>query len=682
MGFLYPYFLLLSLGIFIPIAIHLFNFHRFKQVIFTNVKFLKQIAIENKKQNKLLERLLLLFRCLAILFLALLFAQPYIKNNENQLVKQGNNAVVIVLDNSFSMQNVGKKGSLLESAKAKAEEILKEYSDNDVFCLLTMDLEGKHKHFVSKQTFREFMKDVQISTSSLPYSELVNTAHRLLSFRNENSKRMFMVSDFQAKSFDKENIKEDSLIRDVFLPLEVNNINNVYVDSILIDKNIFLKGQKIDLTVRIRNASNENIEKQTVKLFIGEKQQSLATADIKANSSIDIPMSFILDNSGEVLGKVNILDNPVTYDDNFYFTLNIGNKIRVLCINQNVENKYLARLFNDSSEIELDNMNANNLDFSKFPQYSVIILNELNDISSGLANVLKTCREKGVSLVVIPSEKIDVLSYNSAMQTLQMPMWDKMINKKMKIKTIDTDNRIFKNVFEQVTDNMEMPQCQKYYKLQTSVNTSKQDIMTMANEDAFFIENTLGTSNAFIFATPFDDKWTDFVNQSIFVPIIWNIALYSTVLPPLFMFCNDNNFIDISFLVKDNKTEYISLVKQGTQNSIIPQMQTINSRYGFSLHNQIKQDGFYEIKDNDKHLGVLAMNYPREESELVFLKNSDINKQLKEIGYKNYRVFNDRKMIQTYFAQSKKGIDFTFLLLCLIVSCIIVESIILKKLKQ
>ena len=224
MGFLHPWFLLLGLGIIIPIAVHLFNFHRFKQVLFTNVKFLQSIATESKKQNKLLERLLLLMRCLTVLFLALLFAQPYIKNQENKLVNEGNNAVVIVLDNSFSMQNVTSDGTLLASAKAKAQEIVNEYSDNDVFCLLTSDLEGKHKHFVSKQTFLNLLKEAEISPSTSTCSELVNTAHRLLSLRNENSKRVFIISDFQKSFTDIQRIKQDSLIREVFLPLEVNNM--------------------------------------------------------------------------------------------------------------------------------------------------------------------------------------------------------------------------------------------------------------------------------------------------------------------------------------------------------------------------------------------------------------------------------------------------------------------------
>ncbi len=681
MGFLHPWFLLLSLAVIIPIAIHLFNFHRFKQVLFTNVKFLQNIAIENKKQNKLLERLLLLVRCLAIIFISLLFAQPYIKNPDNRLAKDGGNAVVLIVDNSFSMQNISSMGSLLENAKLNAQEILDEYSDNDVFCLITTDLEGKHKHFVTKNTITEFLKDIEISSSSRHYSELINTAHHLLSLRNEESKRVFFISDYQKTNFDIANIKQDSLIKDVFLPLEINNINNVYVDSLSIGKNIFLKGQKVDLKIHITNASEQDIEKQTVKLFIDDKQQSIATCDIKANSSIEIPMSFVLKKSGTIRGKIHIIDNPVVYDDDFFFTIDAGEKIKALCINGKSENKYLNKLFANSSEVEMTNMSQNAIDFAEFTKHSVIILNELNDISSGLANELKNFRQKGANIVIIPSENIDITSYNAAMQTLNLPIWERVIAKNVKVKTIDANNKLFKNFFSQTTDNMEMPQVKKYYKISTS-SSAKQDILTLANNDAFFVESSKNGSDVFLFATPLNDKWTDFVSQSIFVPIMWNMVLYSTVLPPSFVAMNSNEFIDISILDTDKKAEYIKLKNKENNSEIIPQMQAIGNRYGFFLHNQIKHAGFYDIVSNNKTIGCIAMNYPRLESNLTFMNASEINKELKKTGYDNYSVFNDKKMITSYFAQSDKGFDFTTWLLVLIILASGTESFIIYKLKS
>ena len=89
MGFVYPYFLFGLFAIAIPIVIHLFNFRRFKKVYFTNVRLLKDLEIESRKQNKVKNRLLLLLRCLSVIFLVLLFAGPYIKNEDKALVKQG-----------------------------------------------------------------------------------------------------------------------------------------------------------------------------------------------------------------------------------------------------------------------------------------------------------------------------------------------------------------------------------------------------------------------------------------------------------------------------------------------------------------------------------------------------------------------------------------------------------------
>jgi hypothetical protein len=137
MGFVYPYFLFGLFAIAIPIVIHLFNFRRFKKVYFTNVKLLKDLKIESRKQNKLRNILLLTLRCLSIAFLVLLFANPYIKQDKNALVKEGSNAVLIFVDNSFSMENSANKGSLLDYAKTKAKEIAMQYSENDNFCLLT-----------------------------------------------------------------------------------------------------------------------------------------------------------------------------------------------------------------------------------------------------------------------------------------------------------------------------------------------------------------------------------------------------------------------------------------------------------------------------------------------------------------------------------------------------------------
>lgn len=683
MSFLYPYFLLLSLAIVIPIVVHLFNFHRFKQVLFTNVSALKKIAIENKKHNKILQRLLLLTRCLAIVFLALLFSQPYIKNNDLQLKGEDSNAVVIILDNSFSMQNLSKKGSALLSAKSKTEEILKEYSDNDVFCLLTMDLLGKHKHFVNKKTFMEFVKQVEVSPSSYPYSSLINTAHHLLSLRNETNKRVFLVSDFQVSQTDLNNIKPDSTIQDVFLPLQVANINNVYVDSLSFDRNIYQKGQKVSLRVRIKNASDENIDDVPVKLFIDDVQQSMLNVSLSKHSSTNVDMSFVIKNSGILKGRVQILDSPITYDDDFYFAMNINDKIKVLCLNSQ-ENRYINRLFLNSDEVQLDNMSEQQIDFSVFSKYNVIILSSLSEISSGLANELNTFREKGGSLIIIPPVNA-VAPYLKALKIMHLPLYQSLVERKIKVKSLDDKNPLYKAVFSSVTENMPLPEVKKYYKISRQAGVARQEIMTLTNGDDFLVESATKTSKTFMFAVPFVEDYSDFTSQSIFVATLWNMVLYSEKLLKPFLFMNDNSFMDISLFADNITSETITISNDSKTFSVVPQMIRQNNRLGFKLFSQITQAGVFNIEDKDKggkKIGAIAINYPREESELMFHNASSIDKELKKIGLKNVQVFNDKKMISTYFAQSNKRFDFTFIILVLLLICLAFEGYLLWRIRN
>lgn len=53
MQFTYPYFLFALFTILIVIAIHLFNFRRFKVEYFSNVKLLQDILLKTKKESQL-----------------------------------------------------------------------------------------------------------------------------------------------------------------------------------------------------------------------------------------------------------------------------------------------------------------------------------------------------------------------------------------------------------------------------------------------------------------------------------------------------------------------------------------------------------------------------------------------------------------------------------------------------
>lgn len=681
MGFLYPQFLFALFAVAIPIVIHLFNFRRFKRVYFTNVSLLKDLKTTSRKQNRLYDILLLCLRCLSIIFLVLLFAAPYIKDEDKALVDKRGNCVVVFVDNSFSMENSADKGSLLDVAKQKAKDIVMQYSSSDEFCLLTQEMAGRHRHFVDRESFLNMLQEVEITPCSLPMSEIRENAHRFIKTSTKASKRCFYISDFQTSCFDAENFSKDKT-EDVFVSLKAENANNVFIDSLWFDNVLFKEGSVVDLNIRVVNEADKAVEKLPVKLFVEDKQTAAVSMDLKKHESSIIKMSFTLPHCGILHSKLSISDNPVCFDDDFYFTLLVRKSTGVLVINAEGENKYLDRLLGSDTDIALTNMRAENVDFSRFAYQSMIILNGLKEISSGLSSELSEFVSEGGSIAIIPAEDMDLESYSRALPEAHLPKYEALVRKEARVASIDTENKLFEGVFTSVTDNMEMPEVSKYYSFGKGADCVAQTIMKFANDEDFLIVSPQGKGDVYLFATALDEQWCNIVNQSLFVPLVWNMCAISRKTPPAYYNLGSEPFIDLSSYTALDNDEIVKVMSKEDGSSFIPQMLKRNRLTGLAIKDATKKAGNYDIRLQDSLIGGFSLNYPRTESRLVFLEEGEMKKILKEKGMNNARVFTANGLVESQFAKSGMGFSFSTLLIILTLMSISGEIYILYRLKK
>jgi hypothetical protein len=681
MQFINPYFLFGLILIAIPIIIHLFNFRKFKKIYFSNVRLLKEIEISTKKQNKVRNWILLLSRILAIIALVLLFAQPYFPNKEEKLVEKGLNAVVICLDNSFSMQNQGREGQLIEQGKQKAKDIIKQYNSSDEFLLLTMDMEGKHQHFVNKEMLINYLDEIEISSKTEYNSKLIKRGFDLLNNKQGFNKRLFFISDFQHLAFDVDKFPMDTTIKTLLVPIEANNISNIYIDSISFIDPVFQIGKNITLNVRIINKSDKKAEAVSVKLFLDNKQLSVSSLDIEANQSQSLIMNFVLEKHGIQHGYISLIDNPITFDDNFYFTLQTNPKIEVLSINSETSNPYISHLFSSSnSEISLTDMNEKKIDFTDFSKYSLIILNQLNEFSSGLASELTRYRERGGDILIIPSEKMNISSFQSSMQQMGLPIYSQLVLRTNKVSLINQESKLYKGVFSQQVENMEMPSAKKYFQLSYTTQTSRESIMKFQSQDDFLLVSQKDKSKVYIFATDLNDSFTDFVRQALFVPTLWNMALFSQVVPVPYYMLSENNEIDISQLSQANNLTLVQIVSIDKKTSFIPELRKSNQQQSLIIHNQIHKAGNYNIVEQDKVYAGVSFNYSRMESDLSFLDTKEISEKLKQHSLKSYNTLDTKKqLIASYFKKTDKGFSLSIIWLILLFLSITIETYILLK---
>src|SRR3569833_225308 len=196
MHFLYPAFLFALFTLAIPVLIHLFNFRRYQKVYFSNVQFLKDVQEQQSHRRNLKERLILASRLLAITFLVLAFARPYIPgNNAANAGKQ--QVVSVFVDNSYSTQTLNREGSLLDEAKRRAKEIASAYSINDSFQLLTQDYEGKHQRILSREEFDDAVDAVKVSPQNRRLQQIICRQESLLDMKKSAVRSIYLISDFQ-----------------------------------------------------------------------------------------------------------------------------------------------------------------------------------------------------------------------------------------------------------------------------------------------------------------------------------------------------------------------------------------------------------------------------------------------------------------------------------------------------
>lgn len=639
MQFVNPLFLLGLLAISIPIIIHLFNFRKFRKVYFTNVKFIEELRQQTQKHSQLKHLLILLMRILVVICLVLAFAQPYIPLNKNANKKEAQNSVSVFIDNSFSMEAASSDGTLLDLARQKAGEITSAYKSSDRFQLLTGDFEGKHQRFVSREEFVEMLDEVEISPVTRSLSEVVKRQSDLFAEQAQTNHTAFLVSDFQKGITDFGNISPDSSVQVVAIPLEASGRNNLYIDTIWFDSPVFQVGQVLNLNVRVKNASVNDFEKIPVKLLINNQQRAIASFDVKAGEETDIRMPFTASETGIQSGKLEITDFPITYDDSFYFTFEVKSEIPVLSIYDEAENVYLNSLFGKDSAFVYSTAPDNKLDYSAFSTNSLIVLDGLKDISSGLAQELRRFADGGGSIMVFPGNEINDDSYTGFFGLMAVTGFSVADTFQTRISNINLQSTVYDDVFESMPENIDLPAVFRHYPIRRQANSMMEELLTLENGDVFLGAEPTGKGTFYLCATPLDPQWTNFPKHAIFVPSLYKIALLSNPGSQLYYTAGDNEDIIIKKTTLNG--DQIFKIKSLDGNfEIIPEHRAIASQISIFTRNQVKKAGNYEIVYEGRRIAGVSFNYNRAESDMVNLSKTQIEKMIQDFRLDNFSVIS------------------------------------------
>jgi hypothetical protein len=656
MQFLYPGFLAALGFLAVPIIVHLFNFVRYKRIYFSNVHFLKEVKEETQSRSRLKHLLILAARLLAVFFLVFAFAQPFIPA-ENAIVKEGTKAVSIYIDNSFSMATIGKNGTLLDEAKKDALDIVKAFEPTDKFQLLTNDFLGKHQHWVNKKVFNEMLDEVKIVPSVRKIEEIVARQKDLLSTANESVKLSYIISDFQQSGFNMAKLKGDSSVSCQLIRLEGNKTPNVYIDSCWFATPARQFNQAELLFVKIVNTGATDLENVPVKLMINGVQRAVASANIKAESSVQIEMAYTNKESGIINGQIQINDYPLTYDNDYFFSYQVSKKIKLLIVNQKEENTYLNKLFVSDPLFEVVQNTPKNIDYGSLGNYNLLILANLDEISSGFIDELKLNIEKGLNVLVFPGLKIKLDDYNNLLGNFSSAIVP-IDTVNVKVDKLNFKHPIYAGVFEESKmkkENVNYPLILKHYPIKTNNKGNQESLISLINGDQFLLQYSNKLGKLYFCASPLDETYSSFPRHAIFVPTLYKIAITSSFAAPLFYTIGNRQNIELKnsnlqadpvyrIQALDGKSDFIAQTKSN----------------GFSImvdaEKQIKIAGNYWLKSNTNDtLKGLSFNFNRLESTTDYYTVDDLEKSIEQYKLSNFKVIEKgaKNMAATMMNMSK-----------------------------
>lgn len=312
-----------------PVVIHLLNRRRFRVVHWAAMDFLREAMQRNRRMMQLRDMLLLALRTLALLLFGLALARPYLAVSEATYDRSQPLHAIVVVDNSMSMGYETLAGNLLDQAKKRAEEFIKELPRGSM--ITVAPLAGSEQAY-SLDPYRttddavEALKQIEVVDRPVSVTAAVNLAKKASDLAPELAKRIVFLSDQQQVNW-RGNTSDEDLkkfpemqVVDVSGEESTDNIVNTWISDFRLQDGVADVETAATFIVELRHQGPSPRRDVQVTLAIGEDEEVVATETVTlepGTGARELTMKYTFDNvqaeAGKptfVAAKVSIPDSP------------------------------------------------------------------------------------------------------------------------------------------------------------------------------------------------------------------------------------------------------------------------------------------------------------------------------------------------------------------------------------
>ncbi|MEW6302862.1 MAG: BatA domain-containing protein [Verrucomicrobiota bacterium] len=557
----------------IPIIIHLLNRFRYRVVKWGAMHFLDVALQQQRRRLQLEQLLLLLIRCLILGILALSMARPVI-TGLSSLVGATKTSLVVLLDNSYSMDYGGRANGNFTQARETTATIIDKLSRGSDASVILMA--GGATPLLETPAFdlsrlnKELMAlDAGYGRASVPAAmELgISTISRM----QHTYREMVVISDFQKISWSEDDAPARMRTKELFdkmaVPAQLTLVHigaegreNVCIESLDYSRLVLGVGQPLQVRANLRNFGYRNYPDLKVYFRVDGSEKGASQISLGPQEQQQVLFTHTFDAAGSHVIEVATDADTLKADNSFQASIPVWDRVPVLLINGDPSNQPLKGE-TDFLEIALQPFGiAKTKDLTDLIKTLVIELKDLKPEVLGraravvLANVrelndqqfkmLQSFVNNGGGLLVFPGDRINTDYYNRVLAAdnglLPLPLASVggglgQSAARTKILTQPFTHPALEMFNNPRNGNLADAEITLWYRSKEKANDPATSVLARFDSgDPFLVEKKVGDGRVIQCAIPCDADWSNLPLRPFYLPLMQRLAVYlaSSVSPP------------------------------------------------------------------------------------------------------------------------------------------------------
>ena len=599
---------------------------------------------EKKAVKKLQNLLILICRIVAITFLVFAFSQPY-KNPTNGLQKAQETIISIFIDNSFSMSAKGTEGELLSESKEAAKQLINSYPNNQRYIISTNALSAVQQRIIDAKSAYEEIDLIKYSPIQRNFNSIFNWTQETkqkIDKRDQKPKsyELLFLSDFQSEFFKLDAIQADSISNINLWQFKPQKVENCYIDSLWFKNKTHRASEENELFFRLNNDGPEDIVNLELTITVNDFSKDIFMS-VNGNSNSVNSVNIPVQPEGNSEGKIELRDQMMYWDDEFFFSYQTTAKREILIINGKDANERVAKVYGTEPYFDVKETPISKVNQSSFYNKRLIILNGISTISTGLSADILKFKQNGGNILILPSDDIDTRALNQLFADLGLPEVKASQKTALKANSIELRDPTFDGVFEknEQTD-LNLPNFRFIHKT-NSKNTSAIALIKLRDENPVFYRSL--DQQSFALYSSLKESCSDLVQNTLFPVLCIRIAEMAGSDNIPYHFIGQDKLISFETDVANNGPVKL----QNNRTDFIPKtIQKDAYNYidisGIEAMEYLSQ-GNFALKQMDT-LKMLALNFNRKESSVKLTTTEEMMKKLalKGINSLNSQLFDEK----------------------------------------